>query len=353
MKKFLLVMLGAIMALPTMAQTEFRKDGVIYNLFKANAYVDAYACVIGNFLTEKTDITIPASVSNDGVDFPVTEIKTDAFQNCEYLTSVVTPKSITSIVNEAFAGCSNLVSVTIPESVTTIGERVFKGCSSLTSVNIPKSVTTIKHGLFDGCVGLTAITIPETVTSIESSAFFNCSGLTSFIIPETVTFIGYSTFYGCSGLTSITIPKSVTTIWQRTFENCSGLISVTIPETIEGIGTVAFAGCQSLKDIYYLTSDPVEADYSVFSEEAYETAILYVAKGGLEKAKKTSPWDWFKNIKEYDSAAIEDLTANPESNSAISVYNLNGVKVNDATDNLPAGIYIIRQGNIIKKVAVK
>ncbi len=67
---------------------------------------------------------------------------------------------------------------TIPNSVTTIGEFAFYDCSGLTSVTIPNSVTTIGYGAFAYCQGLTSITIPNSVTTIGVDAFFTCNGLT-------------------------------------------------------------------------------------------------------------------------------------------------------------------------------
>ncbi len=39
--------------------------------------------------------------------------------------------------------------------------------------------------------------------------------------------------------------------------------------------------------------------------------------------------------------------------SPVEVYNLRGEMINDSVENLKAGIYIIRQGNIVRKHAVK
>ncbi len=35
------------------------------------------------------------------------------------------------------------------------------------------------------------------------------------------------------------------------------------------------------------------------------------------------------------------------------VYRLNGVMVGNSIDNLAPGIYIVRQGNVVKKISVK
>ena len=129
--------------------------------------------------------------------------------------------AVTCYSSEHYSG-----NVTIPSSVTyngirysvtTIGEKAFSGCSGLTSVTIPSSVTSIGNYAFDGCSGLTSITIPNSVTSIGSYAFSNCSGLTSVTIPNSVTEIGACAFSGCSGLTHLrrTIRRRQRTLRRR------------------------------------------------------------------------------------------------------------------------------------------
>ena len=180
----------------------------------------------------------------------VTSIGDDAFNYCEFLTSVTIPDSVTSIGEGAFEDCTSLTSVTIPDSVTSIGSSAFEDCTSLTSVTIPDSVTSIGDYAFDGCTSLTSVTIPDSVTSIGELAFGSCTSLTSVTIPDSVTYIGYSAFNGCTSLTSVTIPDSVTSIDWYAFEDCTSLTSVTIPDSVTSISVGAFASCTSLTGIW-------------------------------------------------------------------------------------------------------
>ena len=70
-------------------------------------------------------------------------ISDSAFENCDSLTSVTIPDSVTSIGDRAFAYCDSLSSVTIGNSVTSIGSYAFAYCDSLSSVTIGDSVTSI------------------------------------------------------------------------------------------------------------------------------------------------------------------------------------------------------------------
>ena len=172
-----------------------------------------------------------------------------AFVNCNNLTSVTIPNSVTSIGQEAFAGCCSLTSITIPNSVTSIGQKAFEGCRGLASVNFGNSVSSIGYGAFSDCTGLTTVAIPNSVTSIGSSAFSYCSGLTLVTISNSMTSISSNAFNGCSSLTSITIPESVTSIGDQAFHNCSGLTEVIIGNSVTSIGERVFYGCNGLTSV--------------------------------------------------------------------------------------------------------
>lgn len=80
---------------------------------------------------------------------------------------------------------------------------MFYDCNSLTSITIPNSVTSLERSVFDNCNSLTSITIPNSVISIGNGAFYNCSSLTSISIPRHVTFIGTYAFLNCTELSVV------------------------------------------------------------------------------------------------------------------------------------------------------
>ena len=144
-------------------------------------------------------------------------------------------------VGAIFVNCNAITNVTIPNSVTTIGDYAFQGCTGLTSIVIPDSVTSIGEGAFLNCTGLTSVTIGNSVTSIGVNAFQGCRDLTNITIPNSVTSINSYAFYGCSGLTSVTIGNGVTSIGDYAFQNCTGLTSIVIPDSVTSIGNCAFS----------------------------------------------------------------------------------------------------------------
>ena len=94
-------------------------------------------------------------------------------------TSITLRKGTKGIAEYAFADCNcdGLTSINIPNSVTTIGICAFEGRTGLTAVNIPNSVTTIGYQTFWGCSSLTTVNIPKSVTTIDEDAFMDCPSL--------------------------------------------------------------------------------------------------------------------------------------------------------------------------------
>ena len=135
---------------------------------------------------------IPSSIKSVTITDDPT-IPYGAFYNCESLTNVNLPDSVTSIGEEAFYNCTGLTSITIPDSVKSIGGWAFDGCTSLKSVNITDIAAWCKIDFYfstsnplyyadelylNGTL-VTDLTIPDSVTSISEYAFFGYTKLTS------------------------------------------------------------------------------------------------------------------------------------------------------------------------------
>lgn len=121
-----------------------------------------------------TTVTIPATVTVNGVTYKVTSISTNAFANNKTITKVIIGKNVNSIGKNAFKNCTKLKTVTIGSNVTTIGTTAFYKCTALTKIIIPAKVSKIGKQAFYGCKKLKTITIKTkklTTKKVGSKAF--------------------------------------------------------------------------------------------------------------------------------------------------------------------------------------
>ncbi len=148
---------------------------------------------------------------------------------------------VTQIYNFAFRDCDTITTVTIPKSITEIGYNPFIDCSGLTSIDVDgqnseycsvdgvlfnKSMTTLM--LCPSANKRTSYTVPSGVTCVDDRSFWGCSGLTSLTLPDSLTSIGHFTFMGCQSLKSVTIPKNVNSIGNGAFGACMSLVGIEV-----------------------------------------------------------------------------------------------------------------------------
>ena len=111
----------------------------------------------------------------------------------------------------------------IPEGVRKILPNTLMNCENLTSVSIPGSVTIIGACSFLDCRNLRQVELREGLRTIDVAAFMGCTSLESIIIPEGVRIIAHDAFKGCTGLSRIVLPSSVSIIGRGAFEGCTSL----------------------------------------------------------------------------------------------------------------------------------
>lgn len=296
-------------------------------------------------LTVNEGVTVIKNFSDSMYDMPFSD-------DCDNLTTVSLPASLTEIGDKVFKGCDSLTTVTIaePSNLTTIGESAFYFDTSLTTINIPASVTTIGSGAFKDCraleldaatlpSGLTAIndsifescwkmtgtlTIPDGVTSIGDHAFDNCRTLESVTIPASVRSIGDNAFYGCV-LTSVTIPDGVTSIGASAFYYCYKLKSVTISASVTSIGASAFERCDTLDSVTMLGETPPTLGDGGGSDNVFKDSgiskrdkQIYVPKPSIMTYKES--WtQWKDYINDAGYAGNIDPTAEDYADTDIDV----------------------------------
>ena len=156
-----------------------------YNIYDGEAYLIYPGMSNGGYYylnhTKPTGVLIiPDSVSYGGQTYVVTGISDHTFYDCNQLTSVIIPNSITSIEPYTFQNCSGLTSITIPNSISYIGNQAFSGCGSLSFITMKCYPPTIYSNTFSGFPMNIPITVPcGALTSYQNAQYW--SNFTHFV----------------------------------------------------------------------------------------------------------------------------------------------------------------------------
>ena len=267
MKKSLLLLFAAFATLATNAH-DFEVGGIFYNItseadktaevtFKGD---DPYR---GGWYSGS--ITIPATVTHNGVEY-----------------------SVTSIGGRAFQYCSSLKSITIPEGVTSIGSKAFDGCSSLERVTINCANV---DNWFSELFSIKEIVLGESVRSIEQGAFSGCSSLESLHIGPNVDSYGSEAFAGCTAIKELTV---------------MGNVMPEIPS--ENITSITLYS-------------PIPLETTEFAAMVYRNAMLNIPKGSLTRYQNADVWKNFWYVNEFNPKEGKDifLTINHADNGEVGI----------------------------------
>lgn len=116
------------------------KTGNIYKVTKSdkkNPAVEYTAPKKG----AKNTVTIPDTVTIDGIKYNVTTIAANAFKNNKKITKIVIGKNIAGIGKNAFSGCKKLKTIIIKSTKLTsknVKKDAFKGIPKKTVIQVPK-----------------------------------------------------------------------------------------------------------------------------------------------------------------------------------------------------------------------
>lgn len=89
----------------------------------------------------KNTVTVPDTVTIDGIKYSVTTIAANAFKNNKKITKIVVGKNIAGIGKNAFSGCKKLKTITIKTTKLTsknVKKDAFKGIPKKTVIQVPK-----------------------------------------------------------------------------------------------------------------------------------------------------------------------------------------------------------------------
>ena len=211
---------------------------------------------------------------------------------------------------------------------------MFNGCESLTSVDVSGFNTanvTEMYSMFDGCSALTSLDVSgfNTANVTDMGYMFNgCAALASIDVSslntERVRFME-SMFNGCTALTTLDVTNFATErvrYMDNMFRDCSALTTIKCDNTWTcGTSTDMFKGCTALKG-------------AVEYDESKVDVLMANPKTGYFTGEGTT--------------AISEINADAEGGATV-IYNLNGVKMHDDLQSLPAGIYIVNGKKVIVK----
>lgn len=108
-------------------------------------------------------VTIPATVTINGISYKVTEIAANSFSGNKKITSVTIPASVVKIGDNAFKNCAKLTKITIPKNVTAIGKNVFSGCKKIKTITIKSTkLKSVGKNAFKGVGKKTKIKVPKS-----------------------------------------------------------------------------------------------------------------------------------------------------------------------------------------------
>lgn len=387
MKKLLLTLLGAILALPGIARDftyTYEGQTLTYTVLDETAKTCQTKAgegeTSGNPSTLSGELIIP-STANDGTnDYTVTAIGDLSFYKNNSLTAVTIPGSVTTIGNSAFYMCINLDKITLNEGLATIGDSAFgsrthgggqSGGSGAPhasgNLNMPSTVKYVGTGAFtsrqftvvyitdlDAWMNIdfngsgsypltnipatqskglllnnepiTAVTIPESVTEVKPYVFYKVRSITSVTLHDGIKSIGDCAF-GYTKITSIDLPAALETIGNSAFRNTE-LTSLDLPSNLRSIGSNAFASLGNIKSV------TIPANVTTIGEFAFG----YTARTGITLTPGTTP---ISVAPDAFSTTTQLIWNRPfaEGTSLTKLYALKSLTIGDNVTEIPANAF--------------
>ncbi|MDE7153261.1 MAG: leucine-rich repeat protein [Muribaculaceae bacterium] len=300
------------------------------------------------------------------------------------IQEVIVGNLIEEIPASYFESCFALKSLKLGSGIKTIKENAFHRCN-IKEVVIPPSVETIGEFAFSEGFYLDTIIIGPNVKTIGQSAFDRCRASSVYITAQTPpvapdnTFDDFNDKLYLQGQNTVEAYKNATSCWNR----FSSYVMIE-PTEMKYEGEIKFDGKigdtfqlkatllpqnVTLPQLFWRSTNPRIATVDVNGKvtlhaDLSEVRSTAAAVDGASNSCKIIVESLYANgpVLEIDilneSADVEqvisdEITSEIDYNFPIEVYNLNGYRIGNTLENLAPGIYIIRQGNFVKKIAIK
>ena len=275
------------------------------------------------------DMVIPSRIRCRGVSYRVTELDSNAFDNCSNLTHIVFSEGLERIGCGAFS-CCNMLSDTlvIPRSLkvlesnafndchsldvlvwkaldcttgplSNLGNQFFYRCNSLKKAIVDDSVYVLPPRLFIDMEWLEEIELPNHIRELPHEFAVYSYNLRDFHFPDSLRKISHGAFYA-SRLEHIVIPDHTELIGSYSFSYCNYLRDVDIGSGVKHIESYAFNDNKSLETmIVRCVEPPTMLPNSLYGIP--DSAVLYVPAQSVEKYRKHDVWGKFKRIEAINS----------------------------------------------------
>lgn len=281
MKKYIFLLIALLSSLSTWAVETYKTGTITYKVY--DTAETPYATVYQDSSSVKKltgTVSIPASITYNEKDYPVTKIERWYYGN---EVDLVLPSSIKQESDVSWSYFSNLNSLTLPENATFTQFSLSNVRKPFGELIIPKTITSIvvpTSSSYGGSWNVRAYKVDAANRNYKSTTDgvllsqdesvlvtypYKKEGV-SYTIPANVTTIGDYAFYNNDNLETVILPSGVTTIGNRSFYDCNALYKCEIPVTVTSIGDYAFYSCNKLSvcDITPLTALQTIGQYAFY-----------------------------------------------------------------------------------------
>lgn len=314
----------------------------------------------------------------------VTNIPVSSFKYLREINSLVIPNSVIAIGDDAFSGCTALETLQIGNSVKSLGVRVFRDCANLKNIVLPPSVETIGGYAFYGGKSVETIVMGASVRSLGVSTFSDCPASAVYITAQPPPDADGATFSNYSGMLYVSgevVAEAYRTSWPC-WNNFRNVVAMVEPTDMKLEGNLEISGKPgdtfqltvvlepenvSLPQIFWRSTDP---EIATVDANGLVTLHVDLSDATAEARGDSDSTPSCKIIAETlyadgpvmevvvgNHSGIEDVVCvspDYDDNSAMTeIFNLSGIKVGSSLENLSGGIYIVRNGNSVSKIAVK
>ena len=217
------------------------------------------------------------------------------------------------------------------------------------------------------------------VVSIGELALSYCTHTYNLKLNEGLETIQEAAFRFINNIKELVIPNSVKRIEGTFVTECHSLKTITLGTGLQSLGTYAFWYVDGLRYIYSLNPIPPKFDdpNHSFDDTPVDQITLYVPIGSKSAYENAPGWNLFAGrIVEIDPTGIADVTTDGLSITVsnhhihvegakvgcfLNVYDLSGNKCMSVritsgkvniNCNVPNGVYVVRLGNVSKKVVL-